>query len=149
MPTDPRKTTTDTPDRIVIWERLLRFQRKAVREMDRSLRAHFDRSLDDYDVMHQVARNGAPIRMGDLSDRLLVAHSSCTRIVGRLVDSGHLRRRPGQVDRREIFVELTPAGRKLQRRMAALHTRDIEQLIGATFTAEAARVLDATLATID
>ena len=69
------------------------------------------------------------IRMGELAERLLVANSSCTRLVGKLVRSGHLVRRAGDVDRREVLVTLTAAGRTLHRRMAALHTRDIERLM--------------------
>ena len=128
-----------------IWERLLRFQRHAVREMDEHLQARFGQPLDAYDVLHQVARHGAPLRMGDLAERLLVAHSSCNRIVGRLVDSGHLTRRPGEIDRREVLVDLTPAGRALHRRMAAVHTRDIRRLVDDPLTPEARRALDAAL----
>lgn len=130
---------------VVIWERLLWFQRQAVREMDGHLQARFGQPLDAYDVLHQVARHGAPLRMGDLAERLLVAHSSCNRIVGRLVDSGHLTRRPGEVDRREVLVDLTPTGRALHRRMAAVHTRDIQRLVDATLPPEARLALDAAL----
>ena len=134
-----------TTGSVAIWERLLRFQRRAVREMDAHLVARFDQSLDAYDVLHQVARHGGPLRMGDLAERLLVAHSSCTRIVGKLVDSGHLARRPGETDRRQVLVELTPAGRSLHRRMAAVHTRDIRRLVEATLTPEARLALDTNL----
>lgn len=130
---------------VVIWERLLRFQRQAVREMDEHLQARFGHPLDAYDVLHQVARHGAPLRMGVLADRLLVAHSSCNRIVGRLVDSGHLSRRPGEIDRREVLVDLTAAGRALHRRMAAVHTRDIRRLVDGALTPEARRALDVAL----
>ena len=134
-----------SPDLVTTWERLLRFQRATVEEMDRSLRDRFDHSLDEYDVLHQVAVHEAPIRMGDLAARLLVANSSCTRLVGRLVEAGLLRRRPGDDDGRAILVEITPRGRRLHRRMAAVHTRDIERLVTTTFSAEAARALDGAL----
>jgi len=114
-----------------MWEQLVRYHRQAVRAMDTSLRSAFGRSLDEYDVLHQVVVHGDAIRMGDLAERLLLARSSCTRIVGRLVDAGCLARSRGDVDRREVIVDITPAGRRLHRRMAAVHTRDIERLLGA------------------
>jgi DNA-binding MarR family transcriptional regulator len=113
--------------------------------MNRNLLRQFGHSLDEYDVLHQVHEHDGPIRMGELAEQLLVANSSCTRLVGKLVRSGHLVRRPGDIDRREVFVAPTAAGRKLHRRMATRHTRDIERLVGATLTAEAARALDTIL----
>jgi DNA-binding MarR family transcriptional regulator len=137
--------TSPGVDTIAVWERLLRFQRSSIAEMNRSLVTTVGHSLDEYDVLHQVHRNHDPIRMGELADRLLVANSSCTRLVAKLVQSGHLVRRPGDVDRREVLVALTDAGRKLHRRMAARHTRDIERLLGGILTVEAAHALDAML----
>ncbi len=106
----------------------MRYHRQAVSAMDESLRDAFGHPLDDYDVLHQViAEGGGGIRMGVLAERHLLANSSCTRIVGRLVDAGYLERARGQSDRREVLVAATTAGRRLHRRMAAVHTRDIER----------------------
>ena len=58
------------------WELLVRFQRRATTAMDASLQQHFGRSLDDYDVLHQLESAGRPLRMTDLARRLLVANSS-------------------------------------------------------------------------
>jgi len=98
--------------------------------MDERLRAKFGHSLDDYDILHQIHFHGAPIRMGELADRLLVANSSCNRIVARLVEAGLISRHHGAADRREVLVDLTTEGKRLRRRMAAVHTRDIEALVG-------------------
>jgi DNA-binding MarR family transcriptional regulator len=125
---------TTTTRAVSTWERLVRFHRIATTEMDDNLRARFGHSLDDYDVLHQMHTHGKPIRMGDLSARLLVANSSCNRIVGRLVDGGFLSRLHDENDRRIVLVQLTPEGRRLRRRMAAAHTRDIEGLVGARLT---------------
>jgi len=113
------------------WERLVRFHRTATRAMDENLRARCGHSLDDYDVLHQISAHVSPIRMGELAERLLVANSSCNRIVARLVEAGLVNRVQGKPDRREVLVDLTPAGRRLHRRMAAIHTRDIERLFGS------------------
>jgi DNA-binding MarR family transcriptional regulator len=120
-----------TPNAVSTWERLVRFQRVATTTMDASLRSTCGHSLDDYDALHQMHRHGTPIRMGDLAEQLLVANSSCHRIVGRLVAAGFVHRTRGEHDRRSVLVELTTDGRRLHRRMAAVHTRDIQRVVGA------------------
>jgi DNA-binding MarR family transcriptional regulator len=132
----------DPIDPIGTWERFVRVHRAATTEMDRTLRNRYGRSLDDYDVMHQITAYGAPIRMGELAERLLVANSSCTRIVGRLVDVGLVSRVHEEADRRSVLAELTAAGRRLYRRMAATHTRDIERLVATRLTAVECERLD-------
>mgnify|MGYP001820052757 FL=1 len=117
-------------DTTATWERLVRLHRMATIAMDAHLRAEFSRTLDDYDVLHQVRFHDGPIRMGDLAQRLLIANSSCHRIVGRLVDDGLLERLHGATDRREVRVRLTTAGKRHWRRMAIAHTRDIERIVG-------------------
>ncbi len=124
------------------WERLVRFHRQATKVMDENLRARFGHSLDDYDVLHQISTHGSPIRMGELAERLLVANSSCHRIVGRLVEGGLVRRTHGERDRREVLVDLTPDGRRLHRRMAAVHTRDIDRLVGPQLPSLPVRAVD-------
>ena len=130
------------PSTVATWERLVRFHRLATREMDENLRARFGHSLDDYDVLHQISDHGAPIRMGELADRLLVANSSCNRIVGRLVEGGLVHRTHGERDRREVLVDLTPEGQRLRRRMAAVHTRDIDRLFGSRLSSSERTRLD-------
>ena len=125
------------------WERLARFHHVTTKAMDENLRARCGHSLDDYDVLHQISAHGAPIRMGNLAERLLIANSSCNRIVRRLVEAGLLNRTHGESDRREVLVDLTAEGRRQHQRMAAVHTRDIEQLVGSPLsTSERKRLID-------
>jgi DNA-binding MarR family transcriptional regulator len=130
---------------IETWERLAQFHQVTTKAMDENLRARCDHSLDDYDVLHQIFAHGAPIRMGDLAERLVVANSSCNRIVGRLVEAELLSRTHGDGDRREVFVGLTAEGQRQHRRMAAVHTRDIEHLVGSPISTSERKRLDDTL----
>jgi len=123
----------------------MRYHRMTTTAMDQHLRASFGRSLDEYDVLHQISVNGGTIRMGELAENLLVANSSCNRIVARLVDAGFVERQHGDTDGRVVLVGLTRAGNTLRRRMAAVHARDIEARFGALITPTEAADLDAIL----
>lgn len=83
--------------------------------------------------------------MGDLAENLLVANSTCTRIVGSLVESGFIERSHGESDGRVVLVELTRSGTTLRRRMAATHVREIEAQFGAQLTTSQASDLDTIL----
>ena len=127
------------------WERLVRFHRATTMAMDQSLRTTFDYTLDDYDVLHQINFHNGPIRMGDLAERLLIANSSCHRLVARLVDADLIQRHHDESDRRVVLVSLTSKGRRLRRRMAATHTRDILRLVGEPVGARDLAALDMAL----
>ena len=127
------------------WELLVRYHRTTIAAMDQHLRSTFGHSLDDYDVLHQISVHGAPIRMGDLAENLLVANSSCNRIVARLVERGLVERSHADSDGRVVLVDLTRAGNTLRRRMAVQHTRDIEARFGALITSAELADIDAVL----
>lgn len=55
----------------------------------------------------------APLRVGELADRLGLAESTSTRLADRLEGHGLVVRRVLPSDRRSVVVELTPGGRKL------------------------------------
>ncbi|MDA9913057.1 MarR family transcriptional regulator [Candidatus Nanopelagicales bacterium] len=127
------------------WRHLLRYHRTTMAVMDQHLRATFGRSLDDYDVLHQLSVHDGPMRMGELAEQLLVANSSCNRIVGRLEKDELIERSHGDSDGRVVFANLAPKGKKLRRRMAAVHTRDIEALFGSRLTTTQSSELGAIL----
>lgn len=147
--TDPSTERAHIDEVVASWSLLVRYHRRVLAAMDASLREQTGRSLDEYDALHQIAEHPGPIRMGDLAERLVVANSSCHRIVGRLVDDGHVRRARGTTDRREVLVDLTPSGRRLRRRMAVVHTRDIHRLFGAPLSPEQHHELARMLTVLD
>ena len=83
--------------------------------------------------------------MGDLAEELLVANSSCHRLVARLVDLKLIRRHQLETDRRVVLVELTNDGKRLRRRMAATHTKDIRRMVGKPVGARDLAALDTVL----
>lgn len=66
-----------------------------------------------------------PARLNQLADRLEVGASSAMRTVDRLIAAGFVQRHENEQDRREVVIDLTPAGRRLvdsvtQRRRVAI-----------------------------
>lgn len=82
-----------------------------------------DVTLPQYRTLVVLASRG-PQRPADLADELGVQRSTVTRICDRLVARGLAERRPGQSDRRVIWVVLTDAGKELLgQAMARRHAR--------------------------
>ncbi|MBT1193730.1 MarR family winged helix-turn-helix transcriptional regulator [Rhodococcoides kroppenstedtii] len=70
-----------------------------------------------------LARSNGPVRPGYLADRLRIAPRSVTDVVDALVESGLVRRRPDDTDRRAVLVDLTDAGRALAADVARAQRR--------------------------
>jgi DNA-binding MarR family transcriptional regulator len=87
--------------------------------------------IDDYDALVQLATApGQRLRMSALADSLLLARSSCTRIVGRLEERGWVRRDADEEDGRVVWATLLPAGRAAQRRAAVVHLAGVQRHFG-------------------
>ena len=56
---------------------------------------------------------------------------STSRLIDRLVDDGLAARRECKVDKRGQFVEITEAGRELQKKMWAAYSSAIEKYVGS------------------
>ena len=61
----------------------------------------------------------------DLSERLQVKHNTAVGIVNKLEALSLLRREPGILDRRQVFLKLLPEGNQLLARVAAIHREEI------------------------
>src|SRR5574341_634957 len=63
-------------------------------------------------VLDALAEEG-DLTMQRLAQRMGLAVSTMTRVVGQLVRRGYVRRRPDPVGRRVVHVTLTPRGREI------------------------------------
>jgi DNA-binding MarR family transcriptional regulator len=61
------------------------------------------------------------------------------------VEAGLIERHHDKVDGRVVLVQLTSDGKRIRRRMAATHTRDIRRLVGAPLDSSAHQALDGAL----
>lgn len=62
------------------------------------------------------ADQAGPCTLNVLADALTISTSSASRLVDRLVAAGVLDRRTSDANRREVRLQVTPAGRRLLRR---------------------------------
>ena len=126
---------------------MLAYSRRATTRLDEQLRAEAGMTLEEYDVIYQLStgdRGG--VRMTALASALLVAPSSCTRLVSRLTERGWVDRRADPDDGRAVVAALTPTGRRALARAAVSHLRGIEEVFGSRLSVAEARSLGRTLA---
>jgi DNA-binding MarR family transcriptional regulator len=70
------------------------------------------------------------MKLGELSQRLMVSNGNITGLVDRLVTQGLLDRQPAPNDRRTQLVKLTAEGRRSFRTMANAHESWIADILG-------------------
>jgi DNA-binding MarR family transcriptional regulator len=114
-------------DGLAAWRGFLRAHQAVVAELDRELVAAHALPLAWYDVLVQLSEAGGEATMGEISGRLLISPSTCTRVVEKLVNAGFVARRIDDVDARVRHVSLTPAGRSTLRSAAVTHLAGIER----------------------
>ena len=69
--------------------------------------------------------DGRPATIGELAERLQIAHHSAVELVGRLVDRGLVARTRGAADRRQVLLTLTPEGAAVLRDLSLLHRAEL------------------------
>ena len=66
-----------------------------------------------------------PATVGVLAERLQVRHHTVVALVDRLVDRGLVRRRRNAANRRQVLIDLTPAGEKVLKTLALFSLREL------------------------
>ncbi|MBI3791159.1 MAG: MarR family transcriptional regulator [Gemmatimonadetes bacterium] len=111
-----------------LWLRLFTCSTMVEREIGAALKREFGSSLPRFDLLAQLERNPAGLRLGELSERLLVTGGNVTFLVTSLVAEGLVTRRRAPDDGRAWIVALTPEGRRAFQAMARAHERWITRL---------------------
>jgi DNA-binding MarR family transcriptional regulator len=128
------------------------------RALRRSIRSDYPwelRPMAQIEVLQSIAETG-PVRVGDLVDRLRLAQSTVSALVGKLIEARLVTRDADPDDRRASVVALTAAGRaairqwdeahraRLQRALRGLPAADRDTVLGAVAALERlVRQLDA------
>ncbi len=113
---------------VKLWLRLLACTTRIETVVRNRLRAEFGTTLPRFDLLAQLEREPAGLTMGELSQRLMVTGGNVTGITDQLEAEGLVKRTALPGDRRAVAVQLTPAGRRQFRRMAAVHEQWVIEL---------------------
>ena len=145
------RLSDDHHESLRLWLRLLTCSALIERSIRARLRSSFATTLPRFDLMAQLERHPAGLRMGELSRRLMVTGGNVTGITDQLVREGLVERREIADDRRVYVVRLTGRGKRAFDAMAAAHERWIIEMLGGLESGERKRLyalLDRLKATI-
>jgi DNA-binding MarR family transcriptional regulator len=136
-PVDAESRTSDSDHlSLRLWLRLLTCTNLIEGRTRSKLRLDFETTLPRFDLMAQLHRNPAGLRMNEISRRMMVTGGNITRITDQLVAEGLVMRRTASDDRRSVIVRLTAAGRRAFAAMAARHESWIVDVFSALAQAE-------------
>ncbi|TCK00327.1 MarR family winged helix-turn-helix transcriptional regulator [Nocardia alba] len=129
---------------IAAWAALLQVHAALVPELDAELRRATGLPLTWYDVLLELDGTG-PMRMSDLSEKVVLSRTRVSRLVAELESNGLLRRDTNPDDGRSALVAITDLGRQRFREAAPRYLDDIERRFGANLEPDELEALAATL----
>jgi DNA-binding MarR family transcriptional regulator len=104
-----------------LWLRLLTCTNLMEAAIRADLRRDFDVTLPRFDLMAQLYKHPAGLKMGELSQRLMVTGGNVTGIADQLTREGLVVREADPNDRRAWRISLTTEGRRVFSQMAERH----------------------------
>jgi len=115
--------------------RFLRFSEGAAAEVGITSQ-HYQAML----ILRACPENRATT-INDLAQQLLIRHNSAVELVDRLVQENLVVREASSADRRKVELRLTPRGRQVLAKLAAVHRRELQRIgpIVKRFFAELSR----------
>ncbi len=111
-----------------LWLRLLSCNNIISAHIRKRLREEFKFTLPRFDVLAQLQRSPEGLRLGELSQRMMVTGGNLTGIVEALAADGYIRREQLPSDRRSVMVRLSKSGEKAFAKMALAHEKWLKEL---------------------
>src|SRR5262245_15589281 len=112
-----------------IWLRLLTCTQLIARRVRSGLREQFGTTLPRFDLMAQLERYPAGLKMNELSRLLMVTGGNVTAIVDQLEKEALVERLDEPADRRAFRIRLTRSGRRSFADMARVHEQWVVELL--------------------
>jgi DNA-binding MarR family transcriptional regulator len=125
-----------------LWLRILSITKLITQEIRHRLRVEFDATLAQFDLLAQLYRERAGLRLGELSRRTMVTNGNITGLVDRLEADGLIVRENLDGDRRVTVARLTKRGRDIFAVMAKAHEGWLQELMVDIEDETKARLLD-------
>src|ERR1700758_3176121 len=134
-----RKPSTEAT---AAWIRLMRVQSRVLSCVEQEWKKAGFRPLAWYAALLELSRApSGELRPVELEKQMLLPQYSTSRLIDRLVDEGLAVRRECKIDKRGQFVEITEAGRELQKKMWGAYSAGIEKHVGSKLSdADAAKL---------
>src|SRR3981081_2429624 len=124
-----RKLSTEAT---AAWIRLMRIQSRVLDAVEQDREKAGVPPLAWYDALLELSRApSGEMRPVELEKQMLIPQYSTSRLIDRLVDEGLAARRECKIDKRGQFVEITEAGRELQKKMWSAYSEASEKLFGS------------------
>ncbi|HEX5864666.1 MAG TPA: MarR family transcriptional regulator [Casimicrobiaceae bacterium] len=134
---DPESRVRDAHhDALRLWLRLFTCSQLIERAIRVRLRREFNTTLPRFDLLAQLERNPDGLKMGELSQRLMVTGGNITGLTDLLVKEGLVRRQAISGDRRAFAVQLTAKGKRAFDAMASAHEQWVIELLAGLTGAE-------------
>src|SRR6204780_5966371 len=117
------------------WIRLMRIQSRVLDAVEQDLKKAGFPQLAWYEALLELSRApSGELRPVEVEKEMLIPQYSTSRLIDRLVDEGLAARRECKIDKRGQFVEITEAGRELQKKMGKAYSPAIEKHVGSKFS---------------
>ena len=145
-PKGPVKTERPDACRTAAWMALLDAHSRLTSRLEAELQRGHGISLAEYEVLYRLS--DAPdqrLRLNELTSHTRMTKSGVSRLVDRMQQSGLISTERCPSDRRGAFAVLSPDGRAVFRRAAALHLRGVQDHFGRHLDDNEAAALRTTL----
>ena len=109
--------------------RLAAFNNLIQNELRNRLRLQFDMTAPRYELLAQLSTETQGLKMGELSDRLMVSNGNITAISLQLEKAGLISRATNRQDRRSTFIKMTAKGKKIFAKMEVAYNQWVEELL--------------------
>jgi DNA-binding MarR family transcriptional regulator len=126
----------DDHQAVKVWLRLLASTNRIESELRARFRKEFGTTLARFDLMAQLERHPAGLKMTELSQRMMVTGGNVTGLTDQLEKERLVVREADPNDRRACSVRLTAEGRELFDRMAAVHEQWVVELLSGLKSAD-------------
>ncbi len=132
------------PDLPALFNELIRFEIELWNAVDARLCADCDLVLSRFEPMQVMSRR-IPCRVQDIAEELSITIGGVSKLVDRIEEAGHCRRRPNPKDKRSSLIELTRAGRELLTIATAAFEDELHNRLGSAVPAASLRQFSTTL----
>jgi len=124
-------TKLPNTETMTVWSKLIRVEQDLMADIETRLKAADLPPLRWYDVLLELAREGAAgLRPKVLEDRLLLSQYNISRLIDRMAKVGLVRIQRLKEDKRAQRIELTAQGQETKERIWQIYGPFIEARMG-------------------